>query len=62
MVTDVVETMGNSFGCATCAQRSVNVMIAWKEVLTFTDLLGEVLEERSGRLDVVELENALEDL
>jgi hypothetical protein len=33
-----------------------------EEVLTFTNLLGEILEEGSGGLDVVELENALEDL
>jgi hypothetical protein len=30
--------------------------------LTFADLLGEILQERSGGFDVVELENALEDL
>jgi hypothetical protein len=33
-----------------------------EEVLTFTNLLSEILEEGSGGFDVVELENALEDL
>jgi hypothetical protein len=30
--------------------------------LTISDLLGEILEERGGGLDVVKLEYALEDL
>lgn len=30
--------------------------------LTATDLIGEVLEERGGVLDVAELEDALEEL
>jgi len=40
---------------------SAMALKSWN-LLTATDLFGEVLEERSAALDIMELENPLEDL
>jgi len=42
-------------------ESAIVVLKSWN-VLTATDLLGQVLEKRRATLDVVELEDAFEDL
>jgi hypothetical protein len=64
VVPNVGETVRHGFGGAVCGVCVSNCTgeVGKRGRLTATDLLGEVLEERSRALDVAELEYALEDL